>query len=275
VSPWLPIEETTAQHRKIQRAGKELVGSPQSEEAQALGHCTALWLWSLSNCDEDGAFPACDGWLMERACFWKGEEGALVEILCRVDLLERTGETLRLHAWGEHQGKVREGLRRAAEKQRRRREGKKTGGSVPRDVPRDVPSKTDRQTDKKEDKEKTDETDPSVSLSVSNEEACGSPIDEAVCLLERMPEWPAGPIQTRQLVAELAIECPRVDLAHEVNAWRAHIQENRPPRDYVAAFRGWVGNARPTRLEGRGLEELDPDVRCLAEETAAGMDMGA
>jgi hypothetical protein len=247
---WLPLEDSTPGHRKLGRVALQLRGLPQSEHAQALGHTVALWLWSISNCDrETGAFPASDGCLMEQACFWKGEEGTLIEILCRVGFLEQDGDLLRIHAWQEHQWKVLESLRIAAEKQREKRDRKKAPGGVPsgvpggvpRYVPRYVPSKTDRQTDERD---LLQETETAVSGSSSDQETRGEAIEEAAQILERFPQWNLTVMGTRVLVADVATAQPEADLPREARAWCEQVLDKGAPRDCAAAFRGWMKKAR-------------------------------
>lgn len=238
---WLPVDQTLPAHRKVRRFSRLLKDAPQSIDAQALGHLVAGWLWSIDSCDaEEGSIPAEDGWLLEEAALWQGEEGKLIEALCKAGFLRQQHNRLYITSWNEHQKKIldeREYWRLKKQKQRDADRMKQSRGDSP------VDSRSDAEQDKTRQEEKRGEETRQEGPG-GHGHAPGGESDEvvetAVATLLQSEVWTETITQTRLLLGELSFKYPEADLVYEVEQWIDYARENGLPDNGPAALRGWI-----------------------------------
>lgn len=275
---WMRVDQALPSHRKVWHLERLL----KIPSAQIVGHLVCMWLWALDSAEE-GSVATENAWALEQAAGWTGEEGVFAAALTVAGFLEENGATLRFHDWEDHAGKTLESRREAAQRKRkqRAREREEKEETPSRSGHGDVTrtsSSTDRETDgQDEQREETDETDTwsGAQSSCDEGEWVGDHLSQAVEVLCRLSDYPLGAIETRQLLSEMAMLRPDIDLLREVNAWRSHILENGPPnKSWRGALRAWIENAHGTRQTPRAVEDRDPAEQLFAN-LAEAMSMDA
>lgn len=247
---WLPVEDTLPSHRKIRRLARLLKDAPQSIDAQAMGHVIASWLWSISSCNQEGGLPAEDGWLLEEAALWRGEEGGLVDAMRESGFLCRDGDRLVISGWDDHQKKIldeREYWRQKKKKQRERERAKESLGDTSGDTSGDTygeschrPDHTDH-TDDLNQRNEPDQTEGFAGLATQEQQR--EKVEAALSSLSEASFWTPGALETRTLLTMLSIERPDIDLPYEVDTWIDYAHDNGPPDNCTAALKGWIANA--------------------------------
>jgi hypothetical protein len=237
--PWFKVDDGLHSSRKV-------LSIPRSMRLQAVGLWTLAGSWCAKELT-DGHFP---DYMVEE---WGGSP-ELVEALVKSGLWESQSQGFDFHNWGEYQPTKEEveGARTAeAERKRKWRESRKSGRTdapVPPDATdmshgtrRDGPMGQDgrvRQASGHPDPTRPDPTRPSTTS------------DEVVDLApaksnRRKAETPLadgwGPANSAYEYCELH----NLDIRHEESQFRNHAAANdRRQRDWDAAFRTWLGNAK-------------------------------
>ena len=120
VGIYVPVYQGFPDHRKTVRAAA-LLGADQFKVAM---HIVVLWLWALTNADENGRVEGSTAAEIAMASRWTGSPGEWEEALVLVGYLERTPSGHVIHGWDETGGKVLRELKRERERSRERRDGK-------------------------------------------------------------------------------------------------------------------------------------------------------
>lgn len=114
---WIELHQSAPTHRKT-LAVADVLGVPP---VYALGHLSALWLWSVDNAP-DGSLRGISPRVVAYAAQWPGEPSEFVSALVTVGFLDETEESgLAIHDWDEYAGKLLERKARNAEQMRESR----------------------------------------------------------------------------------------------------------------------------------------------------------
>lgn len=187
--PWIELHQSLPTHKKLLR----LTGLLNLKTPAAMGHLTLLWLWALDNAP-DGDVTALTARELAQVCqFPARRAGELLEALIAAGLLDREGETLRIHDWEDYTAKYRNLREKARVRQQRWRE--KHLNAAPESVSHALPTPRPDQTGTEQ--TGTDQTEPEQNLSSAGDAddagAAGGWID---AFWKKRGEGPGGPIMT-------------------------------------------------------------------------------
>lgn len=109
---WIELHQSVRDHRKISILARHL----GIKKPHAIGHCAALWLWSLDNAP-DGVIPL-DDWLIAEAALWDGDANDFVIGLLAANLIHIESDQYHIHDWSDYAGKLIERRKANAERMR-------------------------------------------------------------------------------------------------------------------------------------------------------------
>lgn len=131
---WIELHQTVTTNHKVLKLRQLLRLRP----SQAVGHLCFLWLWALDNSRGGELTGVPADVIAQAADFNVRRADEFIEALVEAGLLDREGESLRIHDWDEYAGRLQLIRERSAERKRRYRDklrdGDGTGTSA--DVPR-------------------------------------------------------------------------------------------------------------------------------------------
>jgi len=99
---WIEVHQSLPTHRKTKKFARELGLKAQAGTAQAIGHLTMLWLWSVDNAI-DGDLSGVDPQDIADAAGWIKAPRILIGALFDSGFLD---EGMVIHDWDDYAGKL-------------------------------------------------------------------------------------------------------------------------------------------------------------------------
>lgn len=247
---WIKVHQSLRDHRKTMTLCDVL----DIDEATAIGHCVAFWMWAIDNTD-DGSLPDSDR-VLARAALWKGDPHQFVSGMITAEFIT-TDRFVR--NWDEYMGRLIEQRSEKASRMRTWRKQKKNVHTTKEERDDHVATHRDdhvlpRIEKNREEKKREEKNSPPGSTSVEVD-ARSAPKPKRKTRLE--PDW--FPSNGNLLYASNQ-GMSNDEIQHQAELFRDHWLANGEVKDdWDATWRNWIRRAPQFTRNGTGGQRRNKD----------------